>query len=173
MRNCIKSVLVLSCLVLFSQSSFSAVTCTPPKLTAAQCVKVRADFATYKAYVLAKFGNTPTVQKLIAIALADVNKLCPQTFDNHYSATTQFECSVPEPGGGFFTSLGVDSSLNLTNSLTPFKTACMSQSACLTIVPLKFPVAGASISTRCSDPADQTVLHLTDAEVQAKISALP
>ncbi|MGE4133559.1 MAG: hypothetical protein AB7F86_18125 [Bdellovibrionales bacterium] len=93
------------------------------------------------------------------------------TFDNHFSADTPYECIIQLPDASLI-SAGVDQNLILTNSTTPYKTACVSLNACAVSIGMVFPSLDVLASAQCSDPNDQNVLHLTDAEVQAQVNQL-
>ena len=170
MRNIFKSLLVFSTILLsvhYSPRSSAA------SLTQAECAKLQSDLQIYEVEIQKYFGTGSIVEKLIALAKADVAKVCPNVYNNEFSVNSEFECNVVDSTSTTAVSLGVDSSFNLVNLITPFKTACMSATACTSIAAQKFGVFGASQTARCSDPNDQTVYHLTDAQMQTKINAVP
>jgi hypothetical protein len=168
------SIVILSTILLslYQAPAHSDSRCDAFKPSAKKCQRLTAEFVAWKDYVLRRHGTTPLVRLAIMAGEQLVKRRCPNTWDNHYSADTQYECQVLDPSLNIVP-LGVDSSLALINTQPSFKTVCMSAAACLTIVPLKLSIADTAITGRCSDPNDSTVLHLTNEEVQAKIDAVP
>jgi hypothetical protein len=183
MRHCIKSILtvtLLSFAVISSESfALSNFSCgnTRGQLTEQQCAKLRQDLQTYIALITKYFGTGPLVQLAIKVANRDVDRLCPQQppvdDGNHYSADSPFECKVVDTSGTLSVSLGINNDGTLTNSGSPDRVVCASQFACQNIVSQKYSLLSLSSSSRCADPNDNTVLHLTDEEVQTKINAVP
>jgi hypothetical protein len=171
MRHCIKTVLVLSLFVFtlqFSSESHAKV----KQLTAAQCTALRTNLDAYIQFLNKYFGSNPFVQTLIAIAKADVDKLCPlppPPTGNGWTADTQNECAVPDGTNSTVVSLGLDSAGNVVNVSNPAKILCISESACNNIVSQRYFVYGPSVTQRCSDPNESSVQHLSDAELQAKM----
>ncbi len=184
MNACIK--MILAATILFSANFASATIpnfSTIQQPTAEQCVKIRADLEDYIAYVNAWLAAQPLKkQKLLkpivnyAISEAKklVNKLCPAPtgWDNKFSANSPYACNALD-SSSVVVRLGIDSSLGLVSVAAPFKTVCLSFNACLNIASQKFLVTNAQQTAECADPLNQNVLHLTDAEVQTKVNAIP
>ncbi len=179
------SKLFVATAILFSANFASATVPSfptqPGDLTAEQCTKLRSDLDKYIAYVNAWLLAQPKrLQKLLkpyvnySIAKAEkyVDKVCPESSGNGYSPNSPYNCIV-EDSSFQPIALGLDSNGTFVLTQAREKTVCMSANACNSIVAQKILTFGPQISSACQDPADQTVQHLTDAEVQTKINAIP
>ena len=188
MRQNLKTVLAVSTLIFTMQFSLNAVADSDrdessevescKALTPKQCVALRKDLAHYTKLITRFFGNGPVVKNLIKLAQADTDKLCPPAVvppppGNGYTPDTINECAVPIVDNSTVVSLGLNASGAIDRSRTPAKILCISASACTNIVSQKFYVYGPSVTARCQDPNDMTVQHLTDAQLQVKITAVP
>lgn len=132
----------------------------------AKCTKLKADLDKFIA----------GVNWAIAEANEIYAKKCPTAppaWDNHFSPNSPYECTLADNSNTVVVSLGIDTGLNLVNVPNPFKTVCTTSAGCLSIAAQKFTVLGLTPATKCQDPGDQSVLHLTDAELQTKINAIP
>jgi uncharacterized repeat protein (TIGR01451 family) len=94
---------------------------------------------------------------------------------NHFSTSSEFEAGVLDSSASAIVSLGIDAQGDLTNVDNPFKVVTMSQFAASfpqnAIVDQKFSVFTDTQTSRASDPANISVLHLTDAQALAGVTA--
>lgn len=182
------SKLFVAAALLFTANFAAAQTCpsfTKPSstsLTAEQCTKLRSDLDKYIAYVNAWLAAQPLskqrllkpyVDAAIAEAKKYVNKVCPLPPGNGYSPNSPYACKVVDAAQLAVLNLGLNSSGTPVNDGSATKTICMSSAACQTIVSQKFIVFAQEQISACADPNDLSVQHLTDAELQSKINAIP
>jgi uncharacterized repeat protein (TIGR01451 family) len=93
---------------------------------------------------------------------------------NRFTPDTLFEARVLDPSFSAEVSLGIDAQGRLTNVPSKvFKIVALSEQAVLNLVSTQYAISGAVSTTRTTDPDDNTVLHLTDAEVQAALGGEP
>jgi hypothetical protein len=91
--------------------------------------------------------------------------------NSSFSTSSEFETGVLDTTGSFVVSIGVDANGRLTNDATAIvKTLASSSYAGTAILSKFFTVFGATSTSRASDPVDTSVLHLTDAQVQAVLN---
>jgi hypothetical protein len=96
--------------------------------------------------------------------------------NSYFSTNNRNEVAVPSVGNVTVVSLGIDvTNGRLTNTLSDFglpttKILGISESAANTILNALYFIYGASQTSRASDPGDNSVLHLTDAQVQALVN---
>lgn len=168
MFKCLKAVLAAA--LLFSVVNVSTASATGTiTLDARQCATAKKALDAYIIWVNKNIKNAAQRAALIADAKASYEKACPSA-----PVVTRFECIVSNSQFTGSVSVGVaDTGAALTNDASVAqKPACMSSSACLTIVSNKLFVQGTLQSTRCNPP-DATVVPLTDVEVQTKVNAIP
>jgi hypothetical protein len=92
--------------------------------------------------------------------------------NNYFSTNSGYEVGVLDSTGTSVISLGVDSNGRLTNNVAAIvKTAAVSINV-LNVLSQQFSVFNASTTLRAANPADSSVLHLTDAQVQAAVNWL-
>jgi hypothetical protein len=93
--------------------------------------------------------------------------------NNFFSTSSEFETGVLDSTRTTVVSIGVDANGRLTNDYTAIvKTLASSSYAGTAILSPFFTVFGATSTSRASDPLDTSVLHLTDAQVQAVVNWL-
>lgn len=185
MKNCLRMITI--CAIMLSANFASAASApsfsspSSKKLSAAQCTKLRSDLDKYISAVEAWVNTQPAKLRPLLSKLADFaineaikisDKLCPApVVDNHYSPDSPYECPVVDSTGSQIVSVGLTSTLALSNnSANISKTACMSFTACIAIVPQKLATLDPLLSPLCSNPSEASVYHLTDSEVQTKIT---
>ena len=89
--------------------------------------------------------------------------------NNFFSTNSQNEVAVPSPGNVTVVSISIDANGRLSNAIAPFRLLALSESSADILADLYF-IYGASPTTRMSDPGNNSVLHLTDAQLQAVVS---
>ena len=90
--------------------------------------------------------------------------------NSYFSTNSSYEAGVVDSTHNFPVSLGIDANGALTNVLNnSFRTAAMSQFAAANIVNSLYTITSPQTSVRAADPGDNTMVHLTDAQVQAVV----
>jgi hypothetical protein len=135
--------------------------------SAAQCSSLQTDLDEYEAtlnkFVSEKIISSQLANQLISVAQSFVNKECPT------SAAT-YECSVQTANGAEV--IGTNSTGGLVDTVTDYKTVCMTQNACKNIVSEAFTVLSATSSAACSQSGNTTVIQMTDLQVQAQVNVI-
>lgn len=140
---------------------------TASKAEAAEVCKVNcAQLQTAYNRLVAKYGVN---NKLVKLAKAYLDKVCPPA----PVETRIYECNVLQTAT-LAVPLGLDASSMLTNSSSPSKIVCTTQTACMNVASQKFVVQSASATSRCSaSSVDPSIIRLNDADMQTKINQLP
>jgi hypothetical protein len=92
--------------------------------------------------------------------------------NNFFSTNSTNEGAIPSAFNITVVSVSIDANGGLSNAINPFRVLGLSENAVNTILSQKYFVYGASPTSRMSDPGDNTVMHLTDAQVQALVNYL-
>jgi hypothetical protein len=90
--------------------------------------------------------------------------------NNFFSTNSTNEGAVPSAGNVTVVSVSIDANGGLSNAIAPFRVLGLSEYAVDTILAQRWFVYGASPTFRMSDPGDNSVMHLTDAQVQAAMT---
>jgi hypothetical protein len=90
--------------------------------------------------------------------------------NSFFSTNSENEGGVLDVTATSVVSIGINANGALSNGDTVFKTLALSSYAVTNILPQLYTVFGATTTLRGSNPGDTSVLHLTDAQVQAVVN---
>jgi hypothetical protein len=90
--------------------------------------------------------------------------------NNYFSLNTQYETGVLDSTSTYVVSIGVDANGRLTNNASAIvKTLALSEAAA-NLLQSSYVVFGATPTLRAETAADSSILHLTDAQLQAVLN---
>jgi hypothetical protein len=139
-------------------------------LTVDQCATAYSNTQKFINTLQSLFASKPWEPTAVADATKIFNALCPNFVI--WPSNTIYECVVQDQPASA-QSVSLNAAGQVINSSSVGQVICMTQNACTNIVSQRYVVVGNTATARCSSISDHTVVHLTDAQVQAAINATP